>query len=478
MGEARRIGRNLSSLVLAQLITQILTLVVSIVLARSLGVEQYGIFVFGFAFPSWFILFVSLGLDSVYTIEVAADKGKAGHYLTTVALLRLPLVALAVLSMWVFTYLVLSDPFSRTITLLLGIAGILQTYAGTFTSVFRAFERIEFDALVLVAERLVTTAAVILLLVLGHGLFEISFVYIAGGILILVLSMVLVRRRFVWFSRAVDLRGSSTILKLAAPFALMAIVATITHSAGPVLLTILLDPIATGQYNAALNIYFALISFLSIYHYVLLPTMSRIGHETPEKLSRVLQQTQKLAFIFGLAVALGGWIYAEEIMTLFYGEAFRESARSFEVLIFIVAMSTAVLGSGTALAATGRQTLNLLIGTAAAATVVSLNFVLIPTYGHVGAAYAFLAAGLLQTSFQFIAVRRLVARVEPWTTYGRTLIAGAAMVLLLDFLPKLPLWSGASLGVFVYLLLLIITRGITREDWNVVKEALQGALFR
>lgn len=448
-------------------------------LARSLGVEQYGIFVFGFAFPSWFILLVSLGLDSVYAIEVAADREKASDYLTTIAVLRLPFVGLAVLFLWVFTFLALSDPFARTITLLLGIAGILQTYAGTFTSVFRAFERIEFDAFVLVTERAVTSGAVILLLLLGFGLFEISFVYVAAGVLTLALAMVLVRRSFVWFSRPTNLRGSSAILKKAAPFALLAAVSTFTISAGPVLLTILLNPTLTGQYNAALNIYLALASFLSIYHFVLLPTMSRIGRETPEKLSGVLHRTQKLAFVFGLGAALGGWLYADEIMTLFYGEAFRDSASSFAVLVFALAASTAVLGNGTALAATGRQTLNLLIGVAATATVISLDLVLIPTYGPVGAAYAVLVTAALTGSLHYLAVRRLVARIDPWRTYGRTLLGGAVMFLLLFFvLPGLTLLAGALLGASAYFLLLVLTGGITREDWNIVMEVLRGALFR
>ena len=416
-------------------------------------------------------------MDSVYVIEVAADREKASRYLTTVALLRLPLVAIAVVMLWLFTTLALADPFARTITLLLGIAGILQTYAGTFTSVFQAFERIEFDALALVIERIVTTALVVLLLVLGRGLLEISFVYIAGGVLILVLSLILVRKRFVWFSPSVDRREVSTLLRLATPFALSAVVVAFTNGAGPVLLTLLLNPAATGQYNAALNIFFALVSFLAIYHFVLLPTMSRLGREAPERLAGVLQQTQKLAFIFGLAVALGGWLYAEEIMTLFYGDVFRDSARSFAVLVFVVALQTAVLGNGTALAATGHQRINLLVGIAGTALVIGLDFVLIPTYGHVGAAYAFLAAGLLKAGVDFVAVRRLVARVDPWATYGRTLLAGGAMVLVLLFL-ALPLLFGALLGALLYFALLVLMRGITRDDWSIVKEAVRGALFR
>lgn len=478
MGEAARIGRNLSSVALATLTTQVLTLFVSIVLARTLGVAQYGIFVFGFAFPSWFLLFVSLGLDSVYSIEVAADKGKAGRYLTTIALLRLPLALVAGLILWVFTSLLLSDPFARTITTLLGIASILQAYAGTFTSVFRAFEKLEFDALVLVVEKVTTTAIILLLLVSGRGLLEISIVYILSGILTLVLSLGLVKRRFVWFSRAVDWRGLSIILRLATPFALGAVLGTFTNSTGPVLLTLLLDPAATGEYNAAWSLVLALLAFLTIYHFVMVPTMSRMNRQNPDRLSAVLQQSQKLAFIFGLPAALGGWLYAEQIMTLFYGEAFRGAASSFQVLVVLAALSTAVLGCGTALSATGRQRYNLYAGIAATATVIGLNFLLIPPWGPVGAASAVLAAGLVGAALRFTVVRLQVARTDTLATYGRTLIAGAAMVLVLYPLAGLPLWSGVALGASIYFVLLFILGGITGQDWRVMREAIRGALFR
>lgn len=174
VGEAGRLGRNFAAFLVAQLLAQVLTLVVSIVLARTLGVDQYGIFVFGFAFPSWLLLIVSLGLNSVLTIDVAADNAKASSYISTIAVIRVPLVIVAFAALWIATQIVLSDPLARTVTLVLGLSSLLATYAGTFGNVFRAFERLEFTAVVLLVERVVTTAAVILLLLLGFGLLEVS----------------------------------------------------------------------------------------------------------------------------------------------------------------------------------------------------------------------------------------------------------------------------------------------------------------
>ncbi|MFQ5910674.1 MAG: flippase, partial [Thermoplasmata archaeon] len=339
-------GRNFGTIASAQLFTQILTLVVSLVVARSLGVEQYGIFVFGLAFPSWFLLFALLGLDAVLTIDVAADRSKAGSYLTAVALLRIPLVLIATLSLWIFVQLVLSDPFARTVTMILGVSSLLATYAGTFRSVFRAFERMEFGALVTVIERSVTTAGVVILVLLGYGLLEVAWVFLLGSVVNLILLVFITRRRFVWFERQVDLSTAGRILRKAVPFALAAVVGTLLYSSGPVLLTIMQDPIGTGQFNAAFALTLAVHSPLTIYATVALPMLSRVHRDRPEFLPSAIQRAQRLFFIVGMPISLGGWFYANEIMVLFYGEAFQVSARSFEVLIFAVAISTAAVGTG------------------------------------------------------------------------------------------------------------------------------------
>ncbi len=246
MNDARRFGRNFGAIAFAQVFSQILTLLMSLAIARTLGVEQYGIFVFGFAFPSWFLLVVSLGLDSVLTIDVAADRSKAGSYLTALVVVRIPLVLVTIASLWIFVQLILSDPFARTVTMILGMASILATYATTFRSVFRAFERLEFGALVTFVERSITTAGVLLLLLLGYGLLAVSFVFLFGSVVNLILLMFITRRRFIWFERRVDPSTVARMIKKTVPFALYAVASTFLYTSGPVLLTILQDPTATG----------------------------------------------------------------------------------------------------------------------------------------------------------------------------------------------------------------------------------------
>lgn len=478
MNETARLGRNFGATAFSQLYSQILTLIVSLVLARNLGAEQYGIFAFGFAFPSWFVLFVSLGLGSVLTIEIAADRSRAGSYLTTVALLRLPLALAAIVALWISTQLIFPEPFERNITMMLGTASILVAYAGTFLSIFMGFERFEFSALVTVIERTLTTVAILLLVWSGFGLFEASSVFVIASGLTLVLSMLIVRMRFVSFQRKVDLDLASRILKKAIPFALAAVPSTLLYSTGAVLLTILRDSTATGLFNAAFALTLALLAPLPIYYSVILPTMSRMYREAPEMLSVILHKSQKLFFVVGLPAALGGWFYAEGIMTLFYGEAFRESAGSFGILVLVAAKSTAVVGIGSALAASNHQTYNLLIGGAGALTNVIVCLLFIPLLGHIGAAHGFLWANLVMAVLGFVAVHRLVTRIDVRKTLPKPVIAGAVMIIVLYVLPDLPLLLGIFVGAAVYFSALILARGITGEDLATVKDVLRGAFFR
>src|SRR6266545_3303087 len=462
--DSKKFGRNFATTAFAQLVAQVLTLLVSVVLARMLGVAVYGVFVFGFAFPGWFLLLVSLGLDDVMSIQVAADRSRASRYLTLVSLLRLLLAAIAILALWVGTQLVLDDPTARMVTLILGVSSVVTTYATTFSSVFRAFEKFEYGALITIAERSVTVSAALVVMFLGFGLVEVSLAFLAGSFLMLILSAVTARRKFAWFIRRVNAREAKHIVKSAIPFGLNNVVATFTYT--------------TGIFNAAFTLVLALFSFLSIVSIAALPMMSRINEQSWGRLPSVLNQIQRLSLVIGVPMAFGGWLYAAPIITTFYGDAFLESAQSFRVLILSFAVETAVMGIGPALAATGHMNVRLYIGAVGAAIMIVLSALLIPPLGPVGVAYAFLASCIVVAILSAAAIQRYVAPLRATGTLAKSIFAGTLMALVLVAVPGLSLWIGVLFGGLVYFVALFSVRGMSAEDRIVLWNALRGALFR
>jgi len=477
LNESARLGRNFASVAGAHVLVQILTFGLSVTLARTLGTNAYGLFAFGFAFPSLLLVLVSAGLDDVIAIDVAADRSRARSYLTTAALVRAPLAAVAGIALWISVAVLLDDPLARDVTLVLGASALLQTYAGTFLSVFRAFEKLEYTALILLVERVFTVAGGILLLVRGYGLLEVALVFLTGSGLMLVAALVVLRRKFVWFTTGVERTGGPKLLRTAFPFALGAVISTFTPSIGPVLLGFLQGPVATGLFNAGLTLLLAAFSLLTLYNMVLLPTMARVRAASPEHLVPVLQNSQRFVFGLGLPAALGAAFYAEDIMILFYGPAFAEAAGPFRILMGAVAVVSATMGNGIVLAASGRQRMNLYVGGAGTAATIGLSVAFIPTYGPLGAALAFVAGAGLVGVLGTIATRRLVVRIDLATTLGRTALAGGTMVLGLVLL-GVPPWLGVPIGALMYVGSLVAVGGIREGDWRMIQAAMRGALGR
>ncbi len=440
--------------------------------------DIYGIYVFGFAFPSWFLQLVSLGLDDVITIRVAADRSRASRYLTTVSLLRLGLAGIAIVALWAGAQIVLQDPFARTITLVLGASSVVATYANTFFSVFRGFEKFQYVALITIAERAVTVSAALVLLFLGYGLFEVALAFLGGSFVMLLLSAAISRRKFAWFTKHVDTRDAMEIVKRAIPFGLHNAVGTFSLTAGLVLLTIMRDPAATGEFNVAFNLLLALFSFLSIVSFTALPMMSRINEKAMERLPSVLNQIQRFSLVVGVPLAFGGWLYAAPIITTFYGDTYLEAARIFRVLLLSFAVETAVMGIGPALAATNRMKLKLYIDFVGAAAVISLSIVFIPPFGPIGAAYAFLISRVVCAILSVFVTRRHIAPLQATSTLGKSIFAGSVMTLVLVAIPGLSLWTGVAVGAFVYFAVLLRVRGMSSEDRIVLWNAIRGAFFQ
>ena len=477
MGESARLGRNFAAVATAQFVAQLLTFILSATIARTLGPSPYGLFVFGFAFPSLLLLLLSAGLDEVIAIDIAANPSRAGSYLTTVALLRLPLAGLAAVTLWISLGVLLADPFARNVTLVLGISALLQTYGGTFLSFFRAFERLEYTALTVLVERGFTIGMAVVLLSRGFGLFEVALTFLAGGGISLAMSITLLRRKFTWFSPEIDRATTRGILRKTVPFALGAVLSTVIPSTGPVLLTISHGPLETGLFNAGLTLLMMVFSILTLCHVVLLPTLARIRASSPERLTSILQHTQRFVFALGLPTALGAALYAEEIVTLFFGSGFRGGGEPFRVLMGAVAISSACIGNGAALAVSGRQPQNLYVGSAGAIALVALSFVLIPAFGPLGAAVAFLVGSAVTGTLGTIVTRRYVVRIDLPNALGRPLIAGSVMVLVL--IPfQLPLWFGVPCGALIYFGSLLAVGGFQKGDWTMLRDAMKGALFR
>jgi len=141
MNTIQRIAKNTAALFAAQFVTAILSLVLAIFIARSLGDVIFGKYSFALSFTALFAVFSDLGYNTLLIREVARDKAQASKYLNNVLCMR-ALISLVIFAIIVITINVMSYPAdTKNVVYLFGIYTLVTSFAAVFKVTFRAFEK-------------------------------------------------------------------------------------------------------------------------------------------------------------------------------------------------------------------------------------------------------------------------------------------------------------------------------------------------
>jgi PST family polysaccharide transporter len=156
MNSVMRVFKNTAAEVGAQGVNFIVTMIYSIFLVRLLGPERYGKYSLSFNFASFFGVFVAYGFGWLITDRVARDRSRAGVYLGNVIPLQIVLGTITIAAMTLIAFQ-LKYPADTTLAIVISGGGMLalQMYV-TVNSIFRAFERLEINSLIIVSQRILS----------------------------------------------------------------------------------------------------------------------------------------------------------------------------------------------------------------------------------------------------------------------------------------------------------------------------------
>ena len=125
----------------AQVVVAIISLVLSIFIARTLGDVVFGKYSFALAFTAIFAVFSDLGYNTLLIREVARDKTQASKYLNNVLSMR-ALMSLVFFAFIVITINVMGYPSdTKNIVYLFGVYTLVVSFPAVFKVTFCAFEK-------------------------------------------------------------------------------------------------------------------------------------------------------------------------------------------------------------------------------------------------------------------------------------------------------------------------------------------------
>jgi O-antigen/teichoic acid export membrane protein len=464
---ARASGGRLVRDVLAQVVAHggnlVLGVVVTVVLARELGVGDFG---------RWFTILAvlgiggylaDLGLEQVAVRQASADPDREPSWVGALVVVQVAL-AIPTAAACALVLLVVADTDAMRTASLIACASVAVTSPTGIRVLFQLRVRnAGYSALQTARGAVWGLTAIAIVAVLDGGLVPLAWSFLAvsaaAAVAEVVLSLRLGRVRFG------DVRRMSReLVRIGVPLGVASLLALTYARVDQVLVLELGGDRAAGLYGSVGRI-LAQLSFVPIaLATTLFPAIVALvaeGSPRARLLARGGFEATLLATLPAFAVALAG---GGPIMALLFGEEFRAAGGSLAILMAaFVPLAFNTLAT-TMLFVLDRQRLILRSAAIAAVVNVGLGFALIPDHGYVAAAWITLLTELLMLALVLPAVvRGLELRVR--ARYVALVVVAAAATGLAVAATR---WAGAPdaavLAVAgVYPLLLLVTRAVGRE---------------
>jgi O-antigen/teichoic acid export membrane protein len=474
MNDVQRIAKNTGVYGISQIITSSLGFILLIYIARYLGEIGFGKYSFALAFTYFFVVFADIGINQLIIREISRDKELAEVYLTNVFLLKLLLSILAIISIIIIINLMDYPQDTTYVVYLFGIYTILSSFILSFMSMFQAFEKLEYTAIVTLIREVILVSLVVFVLSSGYGLIEVGYIYIFTGVVGLVLSFLIVLMKIAKPKRVIDLALWRKLIIGGTPFALNALFAVFFFRTDTVMLSVLKGDAAVGIYNAAYNPLLALGGIISgMLVAAIYPVMSRYYISSRDALEPTTILASRYMALIGFPIAIGCFLLADRVIDLFYAGQFSASIITFQILALFIPIRLVSSITGTLLTSINRQGLRTISIGLSALFNIFLNALMIPCLSYIGAGIATVLSEILLYFILIHYISRYYKKFVLYKHYTKPMIASIFMGFFIFYFKNTNLFLLILSAAMVYFLILFLLRAFTAEDKNIFNQIVR-----
>lgn len=464
---AKTMAKNSLWLTIGEGANGILMFFLMIWLARYLGAEGYGKLTFAFSFVTLFIIPIDLGLSQLTTRELARNTGKTKKYLDNLVLVRVILGMLSFLLIVIAIQFIRDDSEVKILIYLLGAWTLFQTSTQFFQAIYRAHEKMFFEALTRILHALVLALLSFYFIFYSYNIIYFGWAYAFAAFVTLLVSTYIIWYKFSNFKIRFNITFLKNTLKKSWPFAFSLLFISINNYIDSVMLGIMRSDTEVGWYNAAYKILIFILLLGSVIGKSAYPILSKLFKTSLSDLKLFIENYNKLILILAIPIAFGGYILASPIINLVYGSDFNEAILVFQILIFSASITYIATIYAHSLQACEKQKTHL-IGMGIGSIInITFNLLLIPKFGLYGAAFVTLLTQFFVLLFMYFKFSKII-KIPILKHLIRPLIASLVMFLVLYML-NLNLFILLFLGIIIYLVVMLVIKGISRSDINIIK---------
>lgn len=412
------VKKNTAALIAREVLNKGSIFILLILIGRIMGKEALGIYSVAFAVSQIFFFGAELGLNTLVIREVTKDRETAPKALVNIGLIRVVVGLLAILLICGSAVFLGAHGEAAAVICLCGASYFFVNLINLYTSVFRAFEKMELDLLAAFIKAAIFLPAAAWMIFNGFGLTAIFSLFLASNILTLIITHLI----FLWQIGAprweLDRGFCMAQLTQTSSLWLLQLFGITYLKLAPIILDRRIGHAAAGLYNAGFVVVDGFWALAGCFACAVFPRICQLCHSSMhDGAAEYWKGLRSMAVFFAIA-GIVFILAAPYIVPLFYGSKFTEIIPLFRILAAAAVLVALDTHSSLTAIAIGKQALLALINLSAVALNLVLNLFFIARMGYTGSAYAFLITEAWVFALLIISLKKFL--LKPGLTTVKT----------------------------------------------------------
>ena len=382
-----------------------------IILARALGVEEFGRFMFALSFTGIFLTFIDYGFNLLIVKEVSQKPESLKNWVSSIINAKI-LLSIAFTIILIITLEILKYPDDTFLIVgILWLSVIFYSFGFFFNNVFRGLNQFQYETYPTILLNAAQFVIVGVFLLLGFKALSVAIAYLLARMFYFAYSSYLLSLKVSKIPIAYNLSESIKSLKIALPYGIHAILATLYFQIDTVFLSYFKGNAEVGYYQASMRILMATMIAYEVIVSAFFPVIAASIKNDKEKFDKYALFLNKVVIYIGLVFGTGIFMFSKPMISLLYGAQYQNSIIIMQVLAVVIFLR--FLGAGYALFITvveGQKYRAIGVSLSVVVSII-LNIILIPKLGAVGAAIASLITHVVLNSIYFYFSVKLTNRV-------------------------------------------------------------------
>jgi O-antigen/teichoic acid export membrane protein len=468
MSIGQRIIKNSVILISSQIFSKIINFALILILTRLLGKDAFGLYSFSSAYVGLFLFLMHMGINNLLVREVAKYKDKSKEIINTTlpTVIFLTLFSLVLLNF--IAFLLNWTANERIVIFLFSLYYMFDIIARFFIAIMRAYERMEYEGLLIVFERTMLLIVSILLWMSNADLVTLLICFIFVLFLKAAYSLFLIKKYFLTFNIHWNFEQTKDILKQSYPFALMGMFGTISMRIDLVILKIYHTQDLVGIYNVAKKLIESINFLPENIYYAVFPTLSILYLNQKDKFNQTFKYVLIVLIISAIPIVIIFNLLAPKIINFLFEPEFYQAYLPLQWLAIATAAFFIKHAFAVTLHSVGKQHIFSLFVAIGMVINISCNLILIPPLKMLGAALASVMAESVIAVLSFFAVKKYVSYMNFIPYLLKIMIATLIMIIILYLAYDWNIIILISISILAYTSLLIAFKIIPSNIFQMI----------